>query len=126
MRIFWTAILLLCGCAQAQAPAPKAIPDAEPDVTLQVGALLAQLGRGTLPAAWLTDKAQAALAPQLPQMAAALRPCPAPSLELLARTSKGEDRLYLYRALCPATPLLVEIDFNKAAKINRLALRPER
>lgn len=115
---------LLSACAQAQVPKP--IPDVEPDVTLQVGALLAQLGQGALPAPQLTDKAQAALGGQLAQIGAALRPCAgAPTLQLLSRNTKGEDRLYLYRALCHTTPLLLEVDFNKAAKINRLALRPE-
>jgi hypothetical protein len=121
------ATVILTACAQAQAPAPKSIPDAEPDVTAQVAALLVQLGQGALPRAQLSDKAQTALtAPQLQQMGAALRPCAQPpTLELVARTTKGEDRNYLYRALCPNTPLLVEINFNKAAKIDRLVVRPE-
>lgn len=130
MRNHPTALMaaaLLSGCAQAQLAAPMAIPDTEPAVALQVGAVLAQLGRGTLPAAQLTDKAQAALAaPMLQQTGALLRPCAgAPVLELLSRTTKGEDRNYLYRALCQNTSLLVEADFNKAARINRLVVRPE-
>jgi hypothetical protein len=130
MRIYTAALMasaLLAGCAQAQAPAAKAIADDEPDVTLQVGALLVQLGQGTLPRERLTDKAQAALtAPLAQQMGAALRSCATPPvLELLARTTKGEDRNYLYRALCPNAPLLVEINFNKAARIDRLVVRPE-
>ena len=122
-----TALLAACAHAQVAAPAPKAIPDAEPDVTARVAALLAQLGQGALPRERLTDKAQAALnASEVQQMGAVLRPCAQPpALELLARTTKGEDRNYLYRALCAAAPLLVEINFNKAAKIDRLAGRRE-
>lgn len=125
--ILLTAAALLAGCAQAQAPAPRAIPDAEPGVTAQVGALLAQLRRDDLPREQLTGKAQAALnAGALQQMQAALRPCATPpALELLSRTTKGEDRNYLYRALCSHTPLLVEINFNKAAKVDLLVVRPE-
>ncbi|MES2318842.1 MAG: hypothetical protein V4631_15280 [Pseudomonadota bacterium] len=139
MRIVLTSLIgaaLLSGCAQAQVPAPKAapaepppksIPDPEPDVTLQVGAVLQQVGKGSLHAERLTDKAQAALAaPMLQQMGAVLRPCASPPpLVLLARTTKGEDRNYLYRALCPNGSLLVEVDYNKAARINRLVVRPE-
>ena len=123
--ILLTATALLSGCAQAQAP--KAIADAEPDVTAQVGALLAQLRQNTLPREQLSDKAQAALNPgALQQMQAALQPCATPlALELLARTTKGEDRNYLYRALCSNAPLLVEINFNKAAKVDRLVVQPE-
>ena len=132
---------ILSGCARAQAPlaraasaaaaapaaAAPAIADAEPDVTQQVGTVLAQLAQGVLPRAPMTDKASAALTPQLAQMAAALRSCSdTPALELLSRTTKGEDRNYLYRAACHATPLLVEIVFAKGARINYLALRPER
>lgn len=125
--IILTAAALLSGCAQAQAPAPKAIPDAEPGVTVQVGALLAQLRRDTLPREQLTGKAQTALnAGTLQQMQAALRPCATPpALELLSRTTKGEDRNYLYRALCSNMPLLVEINFNKAAKVDLLVVTPE-
>jgi hypothetical protein len=127
MHLFPTMLLsmaALTGCAHAQAPAPKAIPDSEPDVTRQVSALLLQFSLGTLPPEQLTTKAQAALAPQ---SGALLRACPAPiALDLLERTTKGEDRNYLYRAPCGATPLLVEINFNKAARVDRLVLRPER
>lgn len=128
MRIFFTVLAstaLLAGCAQARAPAPDAIADAEPDVRRQLGALLAQLAAGTPAREQLTDKAALALQPA--QLAAALRTCPMPPpLQLLARTTKGEDRNYLYRAACDGTPLLVEVSFNKAAKVDRLAVRPER
>lgn len=127
MRIFFTvlATALLASCAQARAPAPDAIADAEPDVTRQLGALLAQLAASTPAREQLTDKAALALQPA--QLAAALRNCTMPPpLQLLARTTKGEDRNYLYRAACAGTPLLVEVSFNKAAKVDRLAVRPER
>ena len=130
MRIcsLWlTAAALLAGCAQAQAPAPKAIPDAEPEVTAQVSALLLQMRQDALPREQLTDKAQNALdVAAKQQMRTALQPCTTPpTMELLARTTKGEDRNYLYRALCASTPLLVEINFNKAARVDRLVVRPE-
>jgi len=130
MRIYGIILIaatLLSGCAQARAPAPTAIADTEPDVTAQVGALLAQLRQHALPPGQLTSKAQAALnASALQQMQAALQPCATPpTLELLSRTTKGEDRNYLYRALCSNTPLLVEINFNKAQKVDRLVVQPE-
>lgn len=125
--ILLIAAALLSGCAQARAPARKAIADTEPDVTAQVGTLLAQLRQNGLPREQLTGKAQAALnASALQQMQAALQPCATPpALQLLSRTTKGEDRNYLYRALCSSTPLLVEINFNKAAKVDRLVVQPE-
>lgn len=128
MRIDWTLLAvaaLVSGCAQAQRLAP--IADAEPDVTQQIGVVLTQLRDNALPREQLTDKAQAALnAPLQRQMGAALQPCATPPvLELLSRTTKGEDRNYLYRALCANAPLLVEINYNKAARIDRLVVRPE-
>lgn len=125
--ILLAAAVLLSGCAQARAPVPKAIADAEPDVTAQVAALLAQLRQNALPREQLTGKAQAALnTSALQQMQAALQPCSMPpALELLSRTTKGEDRNYRYRALCSSTPLLVEINFNKAARVDRLVVQPE-
>ena len=125
----------LAACAQAQPPAPAApaapkavaIADVEPDVTQQVSALLGRVGQGAPMLDQLTDNARAALAgPQLQAMGAALRPCgTAPALELLRRSTKGEDRQYVYRVACGGTALLVDIDFNKAAKINRLVVRRE-
>lgn len=128
-RTLLIAAALLAGCAQtlAQAPLLPAIADAEPDVTQQVGVVLTQLRDNALPREQLTDKAHAALTdPVLRQMGAALQPCATPPvLALLSRTTKGEDRNYLYRALCGSTPLLVEINFNKAARIDRLVVRAE-
>ncbi|MFL6660177.1 MAG: hypothetical protein ACJ8GW_18980 [Massilia sp.] len=145
MRNFSTVLLataLLGGCVQAQSPsavpamapvmasAPRmaAISDSEPDVTAQVSNLLAQAGASALPREQLSSNAQNALdAPATAQMAAALRPCgTAPALELLSRTTKGEDRNYLYRAPCNGKPLLVEITFGKGARVNHLLVRQER
>ena len=115
----------LCACAQAQPPVPKApvIEDSEPDVSAQVSLVLGQAGMGTLAPDQLTDNARAALsAPTL----AALRPCgSAPAVELLRRSTKGEDRQYRYRLPCMGKPLLVEIDFGKGARISKLIVRPE-
>lgn len=121
------AASMLSACAHAQTRAPKAIPDTEPEVTRQVGSLLAQATQGALARDLLTDNARTALAdPQLAAITSLLRKCATgPELELLERTSKGEDRQYLYRARCAGTPLLVAIDFNKAAKVNRFSVREE-
>jgi len=128
MRIDWTLLAtaaLVSGCAQAQRLPP--IGDTEPDVTQQIAVVLTQLRNNAVPREQLTDKAHAALsAPLLRQMGVALQPCATPpALELLSRTTKGEDRNYLYRALCGNTTLLVEINFNKAARIDRLVVRSE-
>jgi hypothetical protein len=145
MRNFSTVLMataLLGGCVQAQSPSaaptmapvaatvPRlpAIADSEPDVTAQVSNLLAQAGASALPREQLSSNAQIALnGPATAEMAAALRPCgTAPALELLTRTTKGEDRNYLYRAPCNGTPLLVEITFGKGARVNHLLVRQER
>ncbi len=124
------AAATLSACAQAQPPAvaaPAAVQDMEPDVTRQVQALLAQAaGTGLAPDA-LTDNARAALdAARLQQIGAALKACGAlPALELLERRTKGEDRMYVYRAPCAGKPLLVDIDFNKGGRVNRLVVRPQ-
>ena len=131
---------LLLGCAQAAvspaqpaSPAQAAVParapiqDNEPDVTRQVAGLLQQIGHGNPDRANMTERAAAALdAAAASAMGAQLQPCPQPlALSLLERSTKGEDRQYLYRVACGAGSLLAEVDFNKAARINRLALRPE-
>lgn len=129
----WVIGLLLSACAQAQAPTPAAAPvraailDAEPDVTAQVQAILDRVAAGTFETGTLTENARTALpAAGLQAMATALRPCgQAPALALLERSTKGEDRLYLYRAPCGGKPLLVEIGFAKGARINRLQVRPQ-
>lgn len=123
---------LLLGCAQAAiAPASTmqaGIEDTEPAVTRQVGALLERMARGDLPREQLTERASSELdADAAAAMAARLRPCPQPiGLTLLERKTKGEDRQYQYRASCGAQAWQVEIDFNKAARINKLVVRPAR
>ncbi len=139
----WMACTTLAACAQAQPPAPvtaapaaamtarapamPAIDDAEPAVTRQVSEMLGRIGQGTVAQDQLTDNARAALTAESRQaMVAALRPCgAAPVLELLRRTTKGEDRQYLYRVKCGTTPQLVQIDFNKGGLVSRLIVRAE-
>ena len=125
----------LAACAQAQPPVPvpaapemAAIADVEPDVTRQVSAFLGNAGQGMFATEQLTDNAREAMTiAQMRATSALLAPCGTkPALELLARTTKGEDRQYRYRAPCGGKALLVEIDFNKGAKINRLEVTPER
>ena len=108
------AAALAAGCAlppaQAQrAAAPAAaIEDVEPEVTKEVAAALARKG------------AEAG-APE----AALLRACPAPlQLELLRRSTDGEERSYLYRVRCPA-PLLASATYGKNAAIKRLTVQAE-
>ena len=127
------ACAALAACAQAQPPLPAApklaaIADAEPDVTQQVSAFLGNAGQGMFATEQLSDNGRAAMtAEKMRATSALLAPCGIrPALELLARTTKGEDRQYQYRAPCGGKALLVEIDFNKGAKINRLVVEPER
>jgi len=130
MRSAWNGLmtaLLIAGCANAQPRAPKAIPDVEPEVTAQVADILASVSADKLAPDLMTDNLKAALSTeQLRQMGAALRSCgAAPALELLERTTKGEDRQYLYRVPCGGKSLLATIHFNKGARINTLLVRPE-
>ena len=122
-----SAAVLACACASAQQPVAKAIPDAEPEVTAQVAALLGSVASNALAPEALTDNLRAALPEaRVKDMGAALRRCGnAPALELLQRTTKGEDRQYVYRAPCGGSPLLIAVDFNKGARVNRLEVRPE-
>jgi hypothetical protein len=113
MRITSTlclAGLLVSACAwpgQEERPM-KAIDDTEPAVTAEVAAALSRIA----------GDPQAETAPLL-------RACPAAMpLELLLRTVKGEERTYLYRALCP-TALLVTVTYGKSATIKQLAVRKE-
>lgn len=134
------ACAVLAACAQGQgqvsapalqalAAAPKMAPisDAEPEVTRQVSAFLGRVGQGLFTTEQLTDNLRDALTTaQMQAMSRTLAPCrTAPALELLRRTTKGEDRQYVYRVPCGGNALLVEIDFNKGAKINKLLVRPE-
>ena len=141
MRRFFAGLIActaLGACAQTSLPAPRevtpalqpqlAIDDTEPDVTRQVSAILGDIGQGKFAPDQLTENARAAMpAASMQAMMAALRPCGAmPALELLRRTTKGEDRQYVYRVPCGGEPQVVEIDFNKGAKVNRLTVRRER
>jgi hypothetical protein len=101
------------------------MPDAEPDVTAQVVDVLEGLADGKPAQERFTEKGASYLA--VPGLSASLRSCPRPlALELLARTVNGEDRMYVYRAKCRPQALRIAVDFNKAARINRLELAPER
>ncbi|QYF92096.1 hypothetical protein KY495_15115 [Massilia sp. PAMC28688] len=124
------ASLVLAACAQAQKPvalAPASIEDREPDVTRQVQSVLEAVAQEQLPRSALTDNALGALPPaQLQAMGVALRSCGAmPQLQLLSRRTKGEERMYIYRAPCGGRPLLVEINFGKGERISRLVLRAQ-
>lgn len=130
MRSACIALLIataVSACANAQAPASKAIEDSEPDVTQQVGAILARATQGALAAEPLTENARTALdAAHTRQITETLRSCrELNTLELLSRTTKGEERQYLYRASCGGKPLLVEIYFGKGARISHLDVRPQ-
>lgn len=110
----------LCGPAAA-----LAIPDVEPDVTAQVIDVLEGLADGKPAQERFTEKGASYLA--APGVSETLKACPRPiALELLSRNVNGEDRLYVYRAKCRPQALRIAIDFNKAARINRLELAPER
>lgn len=104
-----------------------AIPDTEPDVTRQVAKILEKLRAGLLAPDELTDNARTAYpASQLQRMAVALGPCnKPPTLELLARSAKGEEHNYRYRARCQPTPLMVEIVFAESGRISHLSVQPE-
>jgi hypothetical protein len=122
---------LLLGCAQAVVPPPPMqagpvpIEDVEPDVTRQVKDVLGQVANAKLARERFTERASEGLdGAAVSAMGATLRSCNAPlALELLERKTKGEDRQYLYRARCAGGDLMVEIDFNKAARINKLVVR---
>ena len=106
------------------APA-AAIPDQEPDVTAQVAEVLESVADGKAEAERFTERGASYLA--APGLPALMKGCPRPLvLELLSRNVNGEDRLYVYRAKCQPQALRIAIDFNKAARINRLELAPER
>jgi hypothetical protein len=109
---------LICLAASA------AIPDAEPDVTAQVADVLEALADGKTAPDRFTERGATYLA--VPGLPALMKGCSRPLLlELLSRNVNGEDRLYVYRAKCQPQALRIAIDFNKAARINRLELAPE-
>lgn len=110
----------LCGTGGAHA-----IPDLEPDVTAQVAEVLEGVADGKPALERFTERGASHLS--APGLTAALKGCPRPLvLELLSRAVNGEDRLYVYRAKCQGQALRIAIDFNKAARVNRLELAPER
>jgi hypothetical protein len=119
LNILFVFSALLC-CESA-----LAIPDAEPAVTAQVADVLEGVAEGKAVQERFTERGAAYLA--APGLQAALKGCARPiALELLSRNVYGEDRLYVYRATCQPHSLRIAIDFNKAARINRLELAPER
>ncbi len=116
-------LLFFAGCLVL--PAGHAVPDQEPEVTAQVVDVLEGLADGKPAQERFTERGASYLAD--PGLAAAMKGCRRPfELELLSRTVNGEDRLYVYRAKCAPQPVRIAIDFNKAARINRLELAPER
>ncbi|WP_028105168.1 hypothetical protein [Pseudoduganella violaceinigra] len=116
-------ILLFFSGLLCLAPA-QAIPDTEPDVTAQVAEVLEGVADGKAASERFTERGASYLA--APGLAATLKGCARPvALELLSRNVYGEDRLYVYRAKCQPQALRIAIDFNKAARINRLELAPE-
>lgn len=119
LNVLFVFLALLC-----YQPA-QAIPDQEPDVTAQVAVILEGVADGTPAQERFTERGATYLA--APGLQAAFRSCSRPfQLELLSRNVFGEDRLYVYRAKCQPQPLRIAIDFNKAARVNRLELAPER
>ncbi|WP_057246767.1 hypothetical protein [Duganella sp. Root198D2] len=117
-------ILLFFSCLCCFATA-AAIPDDEPDVTAQVAEVLEGVAEAKPATGRFTERGASYLAP--PGLPALLKGCARPfALELLSRNVYGEDRLYVYRAKCQPQALRIAIDFNKAARINRLELAPER
>lgn len=116
-------LLFFVGCLLW--PAAHALPDEEPEVTAQVVDVLEGLADGKPAQERFTERGASYLAD--PGLAAAMKGCSRPFvLELLSRAVNGEDRMYVYRAQCAPRPLRIAIDFNKAARINRLELAPER
>ncbi len=105
----------------------KPIPDQEPEVTTQVGEILAQYANGTLAPQRLTERAGPSVLPdQAGPAAARLRAYgDLDKMELLERGTDGEDRLYRYRARYRQGSAMVDITFNKGGKIARLQVRPE-
>jgi hypothetical protein len=102
-----------------------AIPDAEPEVTAQVAEVLEAVADGKSATERFTERGSSYLA--VPGLPGLMKGCSRPLvLELLSRNVNGEDRLYVYRAKCQPQALRIAIDFNKAARINRLELAPER
>jgi hypothetical protein len=111
------AVISGCACAQPQ--------DTEPQVTAEVTEVLSRIAAGQTPQERFTERG-AAMTLGSGSAARQLRGCLAPSLRLLDRRVDGEDRQYLYRVDCGDQTWQLEVDYNKAARINRLELRPMR
>ncbi|MFZ6749208.1 hypothetical protein [Undibacterium sp. Ren11W] len=107
--------------------AAKAIPDVEPQVTLQVRALLLQYADGSLPEESFTEKARALMFPKAAKENGAEIALYGKliGLQLLARKVDGEDRNYRYRARYSKETVLVDIHFNKGGKVDYLQIIPE-
>jgi hypothetical protein len=118
-------ILLFLAAGLLAARAAHAIPDVEPEVTAQVREVLEGLADGKPAQERFTERGATYLS--APGLQATLAGCPRPlELALISRNVNGEDRLYVYRAKCQRQAVRIAIDFNKAARINRLELAPER
>lgn len=121
MKLNSLSVFLALLCCQAA----QAIPDQEPDVTAQVAEVLEGIADGHPAQEKFTERGATYLA--VAGLQSLMKGCPRPiALELLSRNVFGEDRLYVYRAKCQPQTLRIAIDFNKAARINRLELAPER
>ncbi|MGO4377901.1 hypothetical protein AB4Z19_06505 [Pseudoduganella sp. RAF19] len=114
------ASALIFGCASAQQDASQ---DTEPQVTSEVTDIVARIAGGAAPQDRFTERG-AAMTLASGTAARQLKGCDAPSLRLLDRRVKGEDRQYLYRLNCGNAVWLLEVDYNKASRINRMELRP--
>jgi hypothetical protein len=110
---------VISGCASAQ---PQ---DMEPQVTAEVTEVLSRIAAGDTPQERFTERG-AAMTLASGTAARQLRSCPAPALRLMDRRVNGEDRQYLYRVDCGEQTWQLEVDYNKAARINRLEMRPMR
>src|SRR6202008_2223202 len=106
-----SAVIFACAAAQPQ--------DSEPQVTAELTEVLSRIAAGETPQERFTERG-AAMTLASGTAARQLRSCPAPSLRLLDRRVKGEDRQYLYRVECSGETWQLEVDYNKAARINRL------
>lgn len=119
LNVLFVFLALLCYQAAG------AIPDQEPEVTAQVAELLEGVADGKSAQERFTERGATYLA--APGLQEAMKGCTRPfQLELLSRNVFGEDRLYVYRAKCQPRSLRIAIDFNKAARVNRLEVAGER
>ncbi len=102
----------------------QAITDMEPEVGVQLAAVLDQLARGKLPA----DLSERGAAQYTPERLATLTASMAKlgtrrAVELLERKVDGEVRIYQYRLVYQNGTVLLEAAFGKSGKIDRLRLQ---